>query len=81
METIKETWPECVALRMTSVECKDFIDEEILTLFTGEDRNIKSHIVSKRGTADEWYNCVAINMDDNDLVLGRNGDGLVYYDW
>ena len=81
METIKETWPECVALKMSSVQCKDFIDEEILTLLTGEDRNIQSHIVSKPGTTDEWYNCVAISMDDNDLVLGRNNDGLVYYDW
>ena len=80
METIKETWPECLANGLTAVECKDFIDEEILTLFTGEDRYIQTHIVSKRATADEWYNCVAISMDDNDLVIGRNGDGLVYYD-
>lgn len=65
---------------MTPVECKEFIDEEIHTFFTEEDRYIQTRIISQRNEADEWYNCVVIGMDDNDMVLGRNGDGLVYYD-
>ena len=34
---------------MTAIQCKDFIDEEIWTEFTDEDRFIKSIIVSPRG--------------------------------
>ena len=65
---------------MTGEECQAFIDEEIIALFEGEDRNLRTHIVKKRENADEWYNCMVIPMDDNDIVIGRNGDGLVYYD-
>jgi hypothetical protein len=41
---------------------------------------MRTHIVKKRVEADEWYNCLVIPMDDNDIVLGKHGDGLVYYD-
>lgn len=80
LEVIKDTWPECVEQKMEANQCKLFIDEQILTLFTGQDQFIQTHIVEKRKTADEWYNCIAIKMDDNDLTLGRSGDGLVYYE-
>ena len=65
---------------MTSLECQAFIDDEIITLFEGEDRNMKTHIVKKREgptseNVDEWYNCIVIPMDDNDIVLGKHGDG------
>ena len=33
MEVFKESWPECVNLRMSATQCKEFIDEEILTTF------------------------------------------------
>lgn len=65
---------------MTAIQCKDFIDTQILSLFTEEDRFIRTKIVGKRDETDEWYNAIVIPMADNDLTLGRDGDGLVYYD-
>ena len=79
-ELVKTTWPICRENHMTGEECQAFIDEEIITLFEGEDRNMRTHIVKKRVEADEWYNCLVIPMDDNDIVIGKFGDGLVYYD-
>ena len=64
---------------MTAIACKEFIDEEILTIFTEQDKFIRTRIIGKRSTEDEWYNAVTILMDDNDVVLGRDGDGMVYY--
>lgn len=81
LKVTKDTWYECKDHNMDGVQCKEFIDHEILTLFEGQDRYIEAHIVSKRATADEWYNCIVIGMDDNDLTLGRDGDGLVWYDF
>ena len=81
---MKTTWPLCTENHMTGEECQAYIDEEIITLFEGEDRNMRTHIVKKReATAvnvDEWYNAMVIPMDDNDIVIGRNGDALIYYD-
>lgn len=81
MEVTKEIWPECVNKKMTGVQCKNFIDEEILTLFMGDDKLTRTILVGKRGKMDEWYNTVVVYMDDNDLVLGRDGDGMIYFDW
>ena len=64
---------------MTAIQCKDFIDEEIWTEFTDEDRFIKSIIVSPRANGDPWYNAVVIDMDDSDMALGANNDGWVEY--
>jgi hypothetical protein len=65
---------------MTAVACKDFIDREIFQLFTERDQYVRSIIIGKRLKSDTWYNTVVILMNDNDMVEGRDGDGLVYYD-
>jgi len=59
--------------------CKDFIDSEIATYFSGADRYIKTYIKEKRDNVDEWYNVIDMVMDDNNLVIGETGDGVVYY--
>ena len=59
--------------------CKEFIDSEIQTLFTGVDRYIQSYIKWKRDDTDPWYNALDIVMDDNNLVVGTDGDGVVHY--
>lgn len=79
LATTKEVWPECVAQGMSAIECKFFIDDEILRLFTGEDQFIRTRIIGKRAYEDLWYNAVSIKMDDNDLALGRDSDGWIYY--
>lgn len=79
-EVFKETWPECVDQKLTAVQCKEFIDEEILTTFTERDRHIRVIIKGKRSTGDPWYNTVVITMNDSDIVVGTNGDGQVEYD-
>jgi len=65
---------------LTAEECKDFIDKEIYTLFTEQDQYIRSIIIGKRLKSDRVYNAVVIPMNDNDMVEGRDGDGMVYYD-
>lgn len=77
----KEAWPECVNLKMSAEACKDFIDKEIYDLFTDQDRYIRSIIIGKRLKSDRLYNAVVIMMNDNDMVEGRDGDGMVYYDF
>ena len=76
----KSIWPECVNLRMSAGQCKEFIDNEIYNLFTDKDRYIRSLIVTKRTKTDPHYNAVSILMNDGDMVLGRDGNGMVYYD-
>jgi hypothetical protein len=78
---LKMAWPECVHSQMTAIECKEAVDYDILTLNTAPHNTIRSTIVFKRAPNDFWYNTVAIPMDDNDLVQGRDHDGLVYYDF
>ena len=65
---------------MDASACKEFIDEEILTTFTGIDQYIQSKIVGKRSEDDEYYNAVVIPMSDEFMTLGRDGDGVIYYD-
>ena len=59
---------------MTAIQCKDFIDEEIWTEFTDEDRFIKSIIVSPRGKSS--FRCIQVFS----RVLKRqsNGTNLFY---
>lgn len=76
----KLTWPECVSEKLTSRECKELIDYEILTLDRGNDITLHSVIIPKRSEDQLWYNSVVIPLDDNDHVAGRDGDGMVYYD-
>lgn len=78
---LKSTWPACVDNRMNGVSCKNFIDEEILTLFTGVDRLTRTIIFGKRSIYDVFYNTVVILMDDGNHVVGRDGDGMIYYDF
>ncbi|KAK1736265.1 hypothetical protein QTG54_012865 [Skeletonema marinoi] len=77
----KSTWPDCVNLKMSAEACKDFIDNEIYTLFTERDQYIRSVIIGKRLKTDQSYNAVTIMMNDNDMVEGRDGNGMVYYDF
>jgi len=77
----KLTWPECVSEHLTSFECKELIDYEILNLDRGVDVTLRSVIIPKRSEDQRWYNSVAIPLDDNDHVAGRDGDGMVYYDF
>ncbi len=67
-------------MKMTAEACKDFIDKEIYDHFTERDQYIRSVIMGKRRKTDKSYNAVTILMNDNDMVLGRDGDGWVYYD-
>ena len=65
---------------MSAEACKAFIDNEIYTLFTNRDQYIRSVIIGKRLKTDQSYNAVTIMMNDNDMVEGRDGNGMVYYD-
>ena len=76
----KSMWPECVNLRLTAEECKEFIDKEIHDLFTDKDRYVRTLIMGKRKETDELYNVISIYMNDEDMVEGRLGDGMIYYD-
>ena len=84
LEVFKETWPECVAQGMTAIECKLFIDDEIMStnpnLFTDRDKYIRVIIKGKRSTGDEWYNTVVITMNDADMAVGIENDGKIEYD-
>ncbi len=67
-------------MKMTAEACKNFIDNEIYAEFTEQDQYIRSVIMGKRRKTDQSYNAVTILMNDLDMVLGRDGDGWVYYD-
>ena len=80
MEVFKETWPECVEKKMTAVECKLMIDDEIGKTFTDWDKHVRVIIKGKRNTQDTWYNTVVITMNDVDMCVGIENDGLIEYD-
>jgi len=78
--------------KLTGLECKAFIDEEILNgkdgpnndgneYFTGQDKLTRVILRPKRKPSDPWYNTVVIPMDDQDIVQGRDLNGQVYYDF
>ena len=64
-----------------AIQCKEFIDEEILTWFTDKDMFTRTRITGKRTIEDDWYNGVSIVMDDSNMVLGRDRDGWIYYNF
>ena len=74
MEVVKETFPECVEQHMNGIQCKTYIDEEILKTFTGDDRMTRTVLVEKRSILDIFYNSVVIPMDDDDIVLVSFGE-------
>ena len=76
----RTTFEECVDQGMTAIDCQEFIDEEIVTTFTGLDQYIQTKIVGKRSEDDENYNVVVIPMGDDYMTLGRDSDGMIYYD-
>lgn len=81
MEVFTETWPICVNYHWTAIVCKEFIDEEILKDFTERDKYVRVIIKGKRKKIDSWYNTIVIPMDDNNMVKGRDFDGMIYYDF
>ncbi|KAL7547164.1 hypothetical protein ACHAWF_010486 [Thalassiosira exigua] len=81
MEVFETAWPECVNLKMTAIQCKEFIDEEIITTFTERDKYIRVIIKGKRKKSDTWYNTVVVTMDDSNMAVGIDGDGLIQYDF
>lgn len=81
MEVFKDTWPECTKQNMHALDCKQFIDEEIITTFTGRDRYIRVILRDKRKKWDDWYNTVVIHINDRHMTVGRDGDGIAYYDF
>ncbi len=76
----RTTFEECVDQGMIAIDCKEFIDEEIINTFTGLDQYIQTKIVGKRSEDEEYYNAVVIPMSDEYMTLGRDGDGVIYYD-
>ena len=65
---------------MTDEECKAFIDLFIYENFEGKDRYTRTIIQSRRKETDILYNAVTIVIDDDDMAIGRLGDGVQYYD-
>lgn len=55
MALAKASWPECISQHMKVDVCKDFIDNEIATLFDVTDQYIKTFIKRKRKDIDPWY--------------------------
>ena len=77
----RSVWPRCVNEKLSAIQCKTLIDEDVLNLNTGTDRFIRTIIVGKRYENDPLSNSVVILLDDDNMVKGKNGDGLVYYDF
>lgn len=77
----KTQWPECTSRKLSAVQCKNLIDAEVLDMNTENDRFIRTIVVGKRNVNDELSNSIVIFMDDYDRVLGRDGDGMIYYDF
>ena len=77
----RSLWPRCVNEKMSAIQCKLLIDQEVLNLNSGYDRFISTEIVTKRNENDPRSNSVVILLDDDNMVTGKNGDGLIYYDF
>ena len=77
----KSTWPRCVNEKLNVYQCKELIDQDILDLNTETDQFVRTIILKKRNENDELYNSIVIFMDDNNRVVGRDGDGKIYYDF
>ena len=77
----RSVWPRCVEDKMSAIQCKLLIDQEVLDLNSGYDRFIRTEIATKRNENDPRSNSVVILLDDDNMVKGKNGDGLIYYDF
>lgn len=77
----KTTWPRCVNEKLNVYQCKEIIDQDIVDLNTDTDQFVRTVIIKKRKESDPLSNSIVLYMDDNDRVLGRDGDGIVYYDF
>ena len=77
----KSIWPRCVNDRLSAIQCKELIDQDILDYNTDTDRFVRTIIVGKRQENDPLSNSLVLLMDDSDHVMGRDGDGIVYYDF
>lgn len=77
----KTRWPECIQGNKSVDQCKTLIDQEVLDLNTENDRFIRTIIVGKRNEDDDLSNAIVVPMGDDDRVIGRDGDGLIYYDF
>lgn len=85
LEMLKDRWPKCSEEKMTGLQCKTMIDNEIhhglhedgRELFTGQDKLIRVILRRKRRKTDPNYNVVSIVMNDDNIVEGASGDGSV----
>jgi len=77
LQIVKSLWPECE--NKDAFWCKDLIDNELAQLNLAEE--VKTVIVYKRSEDSPTYNAVSIPLDDNDMCVGRDGDGLLHYDF
>ena len=82
---LKDRWPRCSQEKMTGLQCKTYIDDEIHNglhkdgreLFTGQDKLIRVILRRKRRKTDPNYNVVSIVMNDANIVEGVDGSGEV----
>lgn len=65
---------------MTVYECLDFIEQFIYENYTEEDRYVRPVIRGERSPADSWSHSVVIPVGDNDIAIGRDDDGMMYFD-
>ena len=80
MFVAKSKWPECVKRNYDVYQCKSLIDDEIVDMNEDTDKFIRTIVVGKRKKADPLGNSIVIYMDDHDRAMGRDKDGMVYYD-
>jgi len=66
---------------MTVYECLDFIEQFIYENYSAEDRYVRAVIKGERSGADFWSNSAVIEVSDNDIVIGRDDDGIVHFDF
>ena len=66
---------------MTVYECLEFIEQFIYENYTNEDRYVRAVIRGERSPADFWAHSAVIEVGDNDIVIGRDDDGMVHFDF
>lgn len=66
---------------MSAIQCKQLIDEEVLQYNTHADQFIRKIKIGTRAENDPLSNSVVILLDDNNMVKGKNGDGMIYFDF
>lgn len=76
---VKTLWPECTQWQYKNAfTCKDFIDNELAQMGYPE---IDVVIVYRRNADSPTSNAMVILTDDDGICVGRDGDGLLHYDW